>query len=110
MNWIKIHWKELVIILLLVLCMNKCASSGNYKRKYAKQVTYTEYTVDSLKAVYSRSSKCIDSLTTIIDKNNIRIESLESQLDIYKDQNIKLNDANGKLANKQVIVKIDKDK
>lgn len=110
MNWIKAHWKELLIILLVILFMSKCTSSGNYKRKYNKQVEYTEYAVDSLKSMYGRSGRCIDSLMTVIDKKNIQIESLENQLLIYKDQNSKLNDANSKLANKQVIVQIDKDK
>lgn len=110
MKWIKAHWRELLIVLLLILFMNKCTSNGNYKRKYNRQVAYTEYAVDSLKNVYDKSSKYIDSLNSVIDKNTLRIKSLESQLEIYKDQNTKLNDANNRLANKPVIVKIDKEK
>ena len=40
---------------------------------------------------------------------NIEISNLTNQLEIYKDQNAKLNDANNKLANKQVIVKVNRD-
>jgi hypothetical protein len=89
--------------------MSKCASSGNYERKYKKQVAYNEYVIDSMNDIYSNSSKYIDSLNHVIIIKDVEISNLTNQLEIYKDQNDKLNDANNKLANKQVIVKVNKD-
>jgi hypothetical protein len=110
MKWIKLHWKELLIALLFVLFVSKCTSSGNYKRKYNKQVAYTEYAIDSLKNMYGKSAKTIDSLTIKLNESDMIIHSQEKMLDMYKDQNAKLNDANNKLANKKIIVNIDKEK
>jgi PBP1b-binding outer membrane lipoprotein LpoB len=108
MDKIKKFWKEIVIVLLLILFLSKCSSSGNYERKYNKQVAYNEFVVDSMNTVYSNSSKYIDSLQNVIKTKDIEIANLNQQLEIYKSQNDKLNDANNKLANKQVIVKVNK--
>ena len=109
MKVLKKFWKEILIGLLTIMFMSKCASSGNYERKYNKQVAYNEYVVDSMNNVYSNSSKYIDSLNHVITMKNIEISNLTNQLEIYKEQNAKLNDANNKLANKQVIVKVNRD-
>ena len=37
------------------------------------------------------------------------INSLKEQLNIYKEQNVQLNDRNKALANKQIIVNVDKE-
>ena len=108
MNFIKAHWKEILIVLLLIMFISKCSSSGNYKRKYKKQVAYTEYTIDSMKTVYSNSAKHIDSLNKVIRFYEIEIASLENQLEIYKSQNEKLNATNKSLADKKVVVNIEK--
>lgn len=81
MKWFKSHWKEILIIVLMILFMSKCTSSGNYKRKYNKQVEYTEYAIDSLKTIYGKSSKTIDSLTIELEKRDLTIK--------YKDDAIK---------------------
>lgn len=81
MKWIKAHWREILIVLLLIMFMSKCTSSGNYKRKYNRQVEYTEYAIDSLKGMYGKSAKTIDSLTVVIDKRDAEIK--------YKDDVIK---------------------
>lgn len=106
---IKLHWKTIVIVLLAVMFLSKCTSSGNYKRKYNKQVKQTEYVVDSMNTVYANSSKYIDSLKNIIVLQNNEIKSLNEQLDIYKEQNTQLNDRNKALANKQIIVNVEKE-
>ena len=110
MNFIKARWKEILIALLLIMFMSKCSSSGNYERKYKKQVAYTEYTIDSMKTVYSNSAKHIDSLNKVIRFYEIEIASLENQLEIYKSQNEQLNATNKSLADKKVVVNIEKTK
>ena len=109
MKVIKKFWKEIVIGLLTILFMSKCASSGNYERKYKKEIVKREHIVDSMTNVYANSSKYIDSLTHVIEMKDVEIANINNQLEIYKTQNDKLNDANSKLANKQVVVKLNKD-
>ena len=108
MNFIKAHWKEILIVLLLIMFISKCSSSGNYKRKYKKQVAYTEYAIDSMNTMYSNSAKHIDSLNKVIKFSEMEIASLENQLEIYKSQNEKLNATNKSLADKKVVVNIEK--
>ena len=108
MNFIKAHWKEILIVLLFIMFMTKCSSSGNYERKYKKQVAYTEYAIDSLNTMYSNSAKHIDSLNRVIKLSEMEISSLENQLDIYKSQNERLNETNKSLADKKVVVNIEK--
>ena len=110
MNFIKARWKEILIALLLIMSMRLCSSSGNYERKYKQQLAYTEYTIDSMKTVYSNSAKHIDSLNKVIRFYEIEIASLENQLEIYKSQNEQLNATNKSLADKKVVVNIEKTK
>lgn len=108
MNFIKAHWKEILIALLFIMFISKCSSSGNYERKYKKQVAYTEYAIDSMNNMYSNSAKHIDSLNKVIKFSEMEIASLENQLEIYKSQNEKLNATNKSLADKKVVVNIEK--
>lgn len=108
MNFIKAHWKEILIVLLIIMFISKCSSSGNYKRKYKKQVAYTEYAIDSMNTKYSNSAMLIDSLNRVIKFSEIEINSLENQLEIYKSQNEQLNATNKSLADKKVVVNIEK--
>ena len=78
----KRHWKTGLIILLSLMFVSKCTSSGNYKRKYNKQVKQTEYVIDSMNTVYSNSSKYIDSLKHVIVYRDNEIKSLNEQLEI----------------------------
>ena len=100
---LKNNWKTIVIVLLAIMFVSKCTSSGNYKRKYNKQVKQTEYVIDSMNTVYSNSSKYIDSLKHVIVYRDNEIKSLNEQLDIYKKQN-------EALAKKPVVVTVEKEK
>ena len=100
---IKNNWKTIVIVLLAIMFVSKCTSSGNYKRKYKKQVKQTEYVIDSMNTVYSHSSKYIDSLKHVINYRDNEIKSLNEQLEIYKKQN-------EALAKKPVVVTVEKEK
>lgn len=100
---VKTYWKTAAIVLLSLMFVSKCTSSGNYKRKYNKQVKQTEYVIDSMSNVYSNSSRYIDSLKNVIVLKNNEIDALNKQLDIYKEQN-------KALANKPVVVTVKKDK
>lgn len=108
MNFIKTHWKTILIVLLAIMFMSKCSSSGNYERKYKKQVTYTEHVIDSMNTKYSNSAKHIDSLSRVIEMRDLEISSLNNQLGIYRSQNERLSETNRSLANKKVIVNIEK--
>lgn len=108
MNFIKTHWKTILIVLLAIMFMSKCSSSGNYERKYKKQVTYTEHVIDSMNTKYSNSAKHIDSLYRVIEMRDLEISSLNNQLGIYRSQNERLSETNRSLANKKVIVNIEK--
>ena len=61
-----------------------------------------------MKTVYSNSAKHIDSLNKVIKFSEMEIASLENQLEIYKSQNEKLNATNKSLADKKVVVNIEK--
>lgn len=102
MEFIKKNWKIILIVLLAVLFVSKCTSSGNYKRKYTKQVQYTDYVIDSMNTVYSNSSKYIDSLKHVIVLDERMIKSLEERLEDAKKQN-------EQLAKKPVIVNVEKE-
>lgn len=103
MNFIKKNWKIILIVLLAILFVSKCTSSGNYKRKYNKQVEYTNYVIDSMNTVYSNSSRYIDSLKGVIVLDERLIKSLEERLEDAKIQN-------EQLAKKPVIVNVEKEK
>lgn len=102
MEFIKKNWKMILIILLAICFVSKCTSSGNYKRKYNKQVQYTNFVIDSMNVVYSNSSKYIDSLKNVIVLDERLIKSLEDRLEDAKKQN-------EQLAKKPVIVNVEKE-
>lgn len=102
MEFIKKNWKIILIILLAILFVSKCTSSGNYKRKYNKQVQYTNYVIDSMNTVYSNSSRYIDSLKHVIILDEKTIKSLEERLEDAKVQN-------EQLAKKPVVVNVEKE-
>ena len=97
MKFLKKYWKETLIVLLAIMFMSKCSSSGNYERKYNKQVTYTENVIDSL----SKENNALRD--TLKDIRHIN-ESLGNEITIYKEQNSNLSDA----AKRQVIVRVNK--
>lgn len=103
MNYIKKYWKEILIILLVILFVSNCTGKGNYERKYKAQCARTEYVADSLTNVFSHASSHIDSLNAVIRMKDMEIKSLNKEISIYQDQN-------KKLANKPVIVKVEEKK
>lgn len=48
MKFLKQYWREIAIALLAILFLSKCSSSGNYERKYKKEVARVEFVTDSL--------------------------------------------------------------
>ena len=103
MNKLKKYWKEILLVILVILFISNCTGKGNYRRKYEKQIQKTELVKDSLTQIYANSAKHIDSLNHEIDLLKTSIRSLESEIIIYKDQN-------AKLANKPVVVKVNPNK
>ena len=76
-EWIKKNWKVTLIIILFILFVSKCTKSGNYERKYKKEVTKVEYIVDSMNSMHTKDIYIIDSLKHEIELANIRNSSLE---------------------------------
>lgn len=114
-EWIKDRWKVILIVLLSLMFISKCTSANNYERKLHKAETRIEYVTDSLTRVYSNSAKHIDSLELVIKEKNSEISSLTKELNIYVEDNAKLNaivfNAIYKdLANKPVVVNIENKK
>ena len=107
MNWIKQHWKTILLILFAFLFVIKCSTSGNYKRAYNSQIERTEFVKDSLTNLYSNSAYHIDSLNILI--KDLRRDSLykEDKLVSYETQISDLKKQNWALANKKIEVKID---
>ena len=97
MKFLKKYWKETLIVLLAIMFMSKCSSSGNYERKYNKQVTYTENVIDSL----TKENNALRDTLKDIRRGG---ESLGNEITIYKEQNSNLSDA----AKRQVIVRVNK--
>lgn len=102
MEFIKKHWKEILIVILAILFVSNCTGKGNYRRKYEKQIKRTEFVQDSLTHMYANSAKHIDSLNHEIKFLQQTTRSLENEIAIYKDQN-------SKLANKPVVVKVNQE-
>lgn len=102
MNFIKKNWKNILLILFVILFISKCTSSGNYERKYNKQLQRTEFVQDSMNCVYANSSHYIDSLKSVIRYNEIEIKNLNDKIVLLQKQN-------DKLANKPVVVNIKKE-
>ncbi len=100
-DFIKKYWKNILLILLLILFLSKCTSAGNYKRKYNKQVQRTEFVQDSINSLYNNSAHYIDSLLSIIKYNNVEISNLKDKITLLEEQN-------EKLANKSVVIRIKK--
>lgn len=114
-EWIKDRWKVILIVLLSLMFISKCTSANNYERKLHKAETRIEYVTDSLTRVYSNSAKHIDSLELVIKEKNSEISSLTKELNIYVEQNAKLNAIafnaiNKDLANKSGVANIENKK
>lgn len=73
MDWLKTHWKEVVIGLLVVFGLNKCTQSCNRQTtidEKVSQITVIENTKDSV----------INILNDSIGKLNIRLQVYEEKV------------------------------
>ena len=73
MDWLKTHWKEVVIGLLVVFGLNKCTQSCNRQTtidEKVSQITVIENTKDSI----------INILNDSIGKLNIRLQVYEEKV------------------------------
>lgn len=73
MDWLKTHWKEVVIGLLVVFGLNKCTQSCNRQTtidEKVSQITVIENTKDSV----------INVLNDSIGKLNIRLQVYEEKV------------------------------
>ena len=73
MDWLKTHWKEVVIGLLVIFGLNKCTQSCNRQTtidEKVSQITVIENTKDSV----------INILNDSIGKLNIRLQVYEEKV------------------------------
>ena len=73
MEWIKLHWKEIIIGLLIIFGLNKCTQSCNRQTtidEKISQITVIENTKDSV----------INVLNDSIGKLNIRLQVYEEKV------------------------------
>ena len=73
MDWLKNHWKEVVIGILVIFGLNKCTQSCNRQTtidKKVSQITVIENTKDSV----------INVLNDSIGKLNIRLQVYEEKV------------------------------
>lgn len=73
MDWLKTHWKEVVIGLLVIFGLNKCTQSCNRQTtidEKVSQITVIENTKDSV----------INVLNDSIGKLNIRLQVYEEKV------------------------------
>ena len=81
MEYIKKHWKEILIIVLTILFVSKCTGKGNYERKYKAQVARIEYVTDSLNRVYKNTSSENVATETPADTASATTETVEAPAD-----------------------------
>lgn len=73
MNWLKTHWKEVLIGLLVVFGLNKCTQSCNRQTTIDEKVT--EITV-----IENTKDSIINVLNDSIGKLNIRLQVYEEKV------------------------------
>lgn len=73
MEWIKLHWKEIIIGLLIVFGLNKCTQSCNRQTTIDEKVT--EITV-----MTNTKDSIINILNDSIGKLNIRLQVYEEKV------------------------------
>lgn len=107
MNFIKKNWKNILLILFCVLFLGTCARKNNYRRKLALTGDNAVICIDSLERVIAHNTasyeKSYDSLLRVNEQLYKEIETLNKDIEIYKDQNDKLH-------NKKVTVIIKENK
>lgn len=108
-EFLKKHWKEILIIVFCILFLSTCAKKNNYKSAYRKANNNTEYVLDSMNRVilendkrYEYSLYKFDSLKSEYKDLYNENAFLKEKLGIYKDQN-------EKLAKKASVIKINND-
>jgi len=73
MEWIKLHWKEIIIGLLIIFGLNKCTQSCNRQTTIDEKVT--EITV-----IENTKDSIISVLNDSIGKLNIRLQVYEEKV------------------------------
>lgn len=93
MEWIKLHWKEVVIVLLVLFGLNKCTQSCNRATTIDEKVT--EITV-----IENTKDSIINILNDSIIKMNIRLQvyqekvaGLNQALSIQDEANKRISEA-----------------
>lgn len=104
MEWIKLHWKEIVIGLLLVFCLNKCTQSCNrgneldYNNiKHNIEVTQKDSLIQTLNdsivsmnikiQVYEEKVAGLNQALSIQDEANKRISEAKKNINVNVKQN-----------------------
>lgn len=89
MEWIKLHWKEIVIGILIIFCFNKCTQSCSRQNEINQQAIQMSQ-LDSINMVMIDS---IAKLNTIIKVYEEKVSGLNQALNIQDEANKRLSEA-----------------
>ncbi len=93
MEWIKTHWKEIIIVLLLIFGMNKCTQScnrGNNLSEANLQKALIEANKDSIIKVLEDS---ISKMNITIQVYEEKVTGLNQALSIQDEANRRISEA-----------------
>ena len=89
MEWIKLHWKEIVMVVLAIFCLNKCTQSCSRQNELNTQQIQMSR-LDSINTVMIDS---IAKLNTIIKVYEEKVSGLNQALNIQDEANKRLSEA-----------------
>ena len=89
MEWIKTHWKEIVIVLLVLFALNKCTQSCNR----SSIIDQKDKEIELLDSTLKVSNDSIMSLNTIIKVYEEKVAGLNQSLSIQDEANKRISEA-----------------
>ena len=89
MEWIKTHWKEILIVLLVLFSLSKCTQSCNRSSEINKQKNEVAVLDSTIKVM----NDSIISLNTIIKVYEEKVAGLNQSLSIQEEANKRISEA-----------------
>ena len=93
MNWIKTHWKEIIIVFLLIFSLNKCTQScsrGNAINQISIEKVQIENTKDSIIGILNDSISLMNIKLQVYEE---KISGLNQALYIQDEANKRISEA-----------------
>ena len=89
MNKIKQYWKEIVIVILLIFCMNKCTQSCNR----GTEINNVNKEIVKRDSIINVLNDSINTLNTTIQIYNEKVNGLNNALNIQDEANKRISEA-----------------